>query len=402
MSMTATDNRPFSPRALFALIGVGAIAFAAMAYFMISADGRGTGGGLVSASAGSRSAIGYHAFVELMKHADISVVQSRPPGVGARVSLHVLLAPSSPQDVRDSLKWSTVKTLIVLPKWRGYTRPSSDHLVGVSPVDLGTVRSMARAVADDIEIVRPTEAVPWRNDVLLHGQPTLGHPQLMRSPKLCPVLASGKDMLIAQVCQKPWLFVLSDPDLISNHGLWRGDNAVLAINAVKWLLGNSLGSVLVFDEPVRHAPPPAPSIWRLAFEPPFVLITCAALAAIAIAAWLAAMRFGPPAREVPDRLPGVRTLIDVGARLLSARGGQRLLRRYAEGTLLDLGRRLHAPRGLSGANEIGGWLDASGRGAVGNLNYRALAQRIDSASPAEVVARAAELHRWREELLNGR
>ena len=48
------------------------------------------------------------------------------------------------------------------------------------------------------------------------------------------------------------------------------------------------------------------------------------------------------------------------------------------------------------------WLDASRYGESSTLKYAALAQRIDGAGPAEVVACAAELHRWREELLNGR
>ena len=38
-------------------------------------------------------------------------------------------------------------------------------------------------------------------------------------------------MLIARVCRQPSIFVLADPDVIANHGLWRGDNAVLAMSA---------------------------------------------------------------------------------------------------------------------------------------------------------------------------
>jgi hypothetical protein len=164
------------------------------------------------------------------------------------------------------------------------------------------------------------------------------------------------------------------------------------------------GPVVTPGAPVRQpvAASSKPSVWRLAFEPPFVLITCVSLVAIAIAVWLAAMRFGPPAAEAPDRPPGVQTLIEVGARLLGARGGDRLLRRYAEAVVLDLGRRLHAPRAVSGTAETGAWIDASRHSAGSTLKYAALARRIDESGPAEVVARAAELHRWREELLNGR
>ena len=47
-------------------------------------------------------------------------------------------------------------------------------------------------------------------------------------------------------------------------------------------------------------------------------------------------------------------------------------------------------------------IDASRQGESSDLKYAVLAQRIESAGPTEIVARAAELHRWREELLNGR
>lgn len=394
----ATELRPFSPRTLLLLIGVGALAFAAMAWFMISAEDRAARVGEVAPSADSRSAIGYRAFVQLMQKLDVPVA---PSGAvrNERDSLQIVLEPRSPQNL-EALLASGVQTLVVLPKWRGYARPYGDHLASVSAIDRAQVQALARAIVDDAEIVRPPSAGPWRDEVF-HGEPTLVQPQLLRSRKLCPLVSSGEDMLIARVCRQPSIFVLADPDVIANHGLWRGDNAVLAMSAVS-LMRNGRGPVVTPGTPIRQAVGSKPSIWRLAFEPPFALITFAALVTIAIAVWLAAMRFGPPAAEAPDRPPGVQTLIEVAARLLGARAGSRLLRRYAELVVLDLGRRLHAPHTVSGIVETGAWLDASRHGEASELKYAALAQRIDSAGPSEIVARAAELHRWREELLNGR
>jgi hypothetical protein len=396
MSST-TELRPFSPRTLLLLIGVGALAFASMAYLMISADERAARGAEIAPSAVSRSAIGYRAFVQLMQKLDVPV--GRESANPTRPSLQIVFEPWRMQNLK-SLLGSRTETLIVLPKWLGYAGPSGDHLVGVRPVDLAMARAFALAAADDAEIVRPDNAGPWRDGVL-RGEPTLLHPQLVRSRKLCPLLSAGRDMLLARVCSRPWIFVLADPDLVSNHGLWRGDNAVLAMRAIG-LMRNGNGPVVTPATLDRLPAMNKPSVWRLAFEPPFVLITVAGLIAIAIVGWFGVMRFGPPATELPDRPPGVHTLIEVGARLLGARGGDRLLRRYAELVVLDLGRRLHAPRTVSGIAETGAWLDASRQGESSELKYAVLAQRIDSAGPAETVALAAEMHRWREELLNGR
>ena len=394
---SASDLRPFSPRVLLVLIGVGALAFAAMAWLMISAEDRAARGAEVAPSADSRSAIGYRAFVQLMQQLDVPVATASPVR-NRRASLQVVLEPRSAPDLKALLA-SNIQTLVVLPKWRGYTRPYGEHLVAVSPVEKAQVQALARVIADDAEILRPESAGPWHDEVF-HGEPTLGHPQLVRSSKLCPLVSDGEDMLIARVCRQPSIFVLADPDIIANHGLWRGDNAVLAMSAVA-LMRNGDGPVLTPNAPARRTTTSRPSIWSLAFEPPFVLITITALVAIAIVVWLAAMRFGPPAAEAPDRPPGVHTLIEVGARLLGARAGDRLLRRYAELVVLDLGQRLHAPRAVSGTAETGAWLDASRHGEASELKYATLAQRIDSAGPADTVARAAELHRWREDLLNG-
>ena len=390
-----TDLRPFSPRTLFLLIGIGALAFAAMAWLMISADDRAARNAEVAPSTDSRSAIRFRAFVQLMQKLDVPVAPAVVRGVP---SLQIVLEPRLP-DLRALLA-TRYQTLVVLPKWRGYTKPYGDHLTAVSLIDRATVQAIARVVADDAEIVRTDGAGPWHHEVF-HGDPTLGHPQLLRSGKLCPLVSSGGDMLIARVCRQPSIFVLSDPDVIANHGLWRGDNAVLAMSFVS-LMRNGDGPVVTPGAPIRQPVKSKPNVFGLAFEPPFVLITIAALVAIAIAVWLAAMRFGPPAAEVADRPPGVQTLIEVAARLLGARAGDRLLRRYAELVVLDLGRRLHAPRALSGIAETGAWLDASRQGESSDLKYAVLAQRIESAGPTEIVARAAELHRWREELLNGR
>src|SRR6185437_7549957 len=264
-----TDLRPFSPRTLFLLIGIGALAFAAMAWLMISADDRAARNAEVAPSTDSRSAIGFRAFVQLMQKLDVPVAPTVVRGVP---SLQIVLEPRLP-DLRALLA-TGYQTLVVLPKWRGYTPPYGDHLTAVSLIDRATVQTIARVVADDAEIVRTDSAGPWHHDVF-HGDPTLGHPQLLRSGKLCPLVSSGGDMLIARVCRQPSIFVLADPDVIANHGLWRGDNAVLAMSFVS-LMRNGNGPVVTPGALIRQPVKSKPNVFGLAFEPPFVLITIAA------------------------------------------------------------------------------------------------------------------------------
>jgi hypothetical protein len=394
------ELQPFSQRTLLGLIGLGAVAFLAMAYFMVA--GEGPRESLASPTSTSRSAVGFRAFVELLRHFDMPVAAPTEQALG-NASLRIVLAPRSPLDAE--VRRSVRPVLIVLPKWLAYARPLSDRIAESLPIDRGFVQALAREIAADIEVVRPADSGGWKINEGLQGEPTLSHPQLVRSPSLCPLVANDAGMLIARLCARPAVVVLADPDLLANHGLWRGDNAVLAMSLVAHLRRGN-GPVVAL-EAVSDQPPPR-SIWRLAISPPFVLITLAALLAVGIALWSAALRFGPAAAEEQERSPGIITLIDVAARLLRDKGeGGRLLRRYADLLTLDLGRRLHAPQRLQGVAEIGRWLDAARRTPGTTLGYGELVRRVDAVArgdrgTAGAVAVAVQWHRWREDMLNGR
>ena len=396
--MSARELQPFSPRTLLALIAVGALAFMAMAYLMIA--GEDTRGWQASPTTISRSAVGYRAFTELLRRFDM---EPAAPGQAslARASLRIVLAPRTPQEVREILQSTSRPVLIVLPKWRARAPPLSDRVADAQLRSAEGVQALARAIADDAAIERPQAVGAWRVDGV-QGTPVLARPQLVRSAKLCPVVSSAEGMLVARLCARPQVAVLADPDLLANHGLWRGDNAVLAMSLVARLRAGN-GPVVALEAVSDR---PSRSLWQLAVSPPFALVTFAALVAIGIALWSAAMRLGPPADEPLPPPAGVFTLIDVAARLLRDRpDGGRLLKRYADLAVLDLGRRLRAPAQLQGPAEIGRWLDGSPAVAKGRPAYQELVRTIETIAPgdkAATVAAAARLHRWREELLNGR
>jgi hypothetical protein len=403
--MSARERQPFSQRTLLALIAVGALGFVVMAYLMIA--GEDTRGWQASPTTTSRSAVGYRAFTELLRRFDIEPVAPSETRL-VRESLRIVLAPQTAQEVREILQATAPPVLIVLPKWRTRAPPLSDRVSDAQLRNIEGVQALARAIADDAVITRPDAVGAWRMEGV-HGTPTLTRAQLVRSAKLCPVVSSAEGMLVARLCARPQVTVLADPDLLANYGLWRGDNAVLAVSLVARLRagdGPVVALEAVSDRPSRD-------IWQLAVSPPFALVTFSALVAIGIALWAAATRFGPPADEPLPPPAGVFALIDVAARLLRDRSdGGRLLKRYADLVVLDLGRRLKAPAQLQGPAEIGRWLDGTpaakgaAQGAAKSAPaYQELVRAIETIAPgdkAATVAAAARLHRWREELLNGR
>ena len=74
--------------------------------------------------------------------------------------------------------------------------------------------------------------------------------QLMHGDRLQPLIGDADGMLLGELTDRNRkIWVLSDPDVISNHGLARAGNAALAVAMIKRLRSGS-GSV-VFDETVH-------------------------------------------------------------------------------------------------------------------------------------------------------
>jgi len=135
--------------------------------------------------------------------------------------------------------------------------------------------------------------------------------------------------------------VIADPDIIANHGLYRGDNAALAVALIDRLLPQ--GGRIVVDETL-HGYVLHHSIWRLLLTPPYLAASLLALLAVAFLVWRATQRFGaplPPQRAIAS---GKDTLIDNASRLLVSGGhADHLVGRYGLAMLSDVAERLHLP-----------------------------------------------------------
>jgi len=286
-------------------------------------------------------------------------------------------------DVRAMLTARNV--LLVLPKRTGTPDPHRPYWLAedklVSEVSVLAVLHLADP---DAVIVRDGSLAGFEGDPTLAGAPAIDHPQLMRSRAMHPLLASAGGLLIGEVRPRTGrIAVLSDPDLIANYNLARGDNAPLAVSLVEHLRGeNSEGSV-IFDE-FSHGFSEKPfHILGILFQFPFVLVTAQMGLAAALLIWAAAGRFGAPAPVAPALEAGKRSLIDNATRLLAQSGRMAdLSERYYEEIVRDTGRQLHAPGDL----DVRGTLAWIGRGP------RAPKAPESTTAPEQIW-------KWRKELL---
>ena len=307
----------------------------------------------VGPTAYSKSAIGHLAFRHLLEDLNIPTAISES-GSGGYTGIDDVLVVAEPRaddatlnDVRVMLTARTV--LLVLPKRIGKPDPDRPYWLAddklISDDDIARVLHLVDANAT---LARNASLVTLTGDPTVSGSPAIEKPQLIRSKILRPLLSTPDGILIGEKQTSTGrVFVLADPDLISNHALTRGDNAVMAVNLVELIRTGHTDGTVIIDEFIHGFSPSPFHLLGILFQFPFILVTAQMGIATALLAWAATARFGTPLSLPLPLEAGKRSLIDTGARLLTQSGRvAELSERYFEEMVRDTGRRLRAPRDL--------------------------------------------------------
>ncbi|MHC4341381.1 MAG: hypothetical protein ACYSX0_14365, partial [Planctomycetota bacterium] len=298
------------------------------------------------------------------------------------------------------------RVLIVLPKWvgeageGGWIRRVREH-------DYAEVDAVLDVLGIGGQVVRTTWDVSkqwYREEVGV--DPRIEFPQLVRSVDLEPIVSTGEGTLLGRADTRfGTIHLLSDPDVLSNQGLYLEGNAEFTLRMID-MLRREDGAV-VFDETVHGFSQP-PNFYRSLFEFPLVLATLQALVTAAVLAWAAMSRFGAPARMRPALQAGKAFLIGNIAALLRHGGHSRhALDRYLKSAIAEVRDGLHAPAGLD-KEQTRAWLEASAnvRGVGVRLERLEAYVRHGSDRPRTFDPRtlsvARQIHRWKEEMIHGR
>jgi uncharacterized protein DUF4350 len=401
----------FSRRVLIGLTTAALVTFLASLFFMTREESNERGHDAVGPSTFSISAIGHAGFAAILSNLGIPVVKSQyasseklGPG-SVLVIAEPLPSLLSFESFRPLLDAKTV--LLVLPKRAGSASEKRPDWLGKTEVLPDTV---AKAILDFAvakgEITRPETADDWTKNAL-GPRPNVSSPvQLMQSDMLRPIVATGAGILVGAVeSHGHRLWVLSDPDIIANHGIAQGGNAEFAVSLIDRLLGD--GGRVVFDETVHGFVAQPASPLKLLFTFPYVFATVQGVIAIALLLWATIARFGVP-EPVPAPLrAGKLGLIENAAKLLEFAGHQKVIvRRYVEATIREVANQIHAPSELS-EQPLLEWLRRVGESrAVGSdcmQIYRQAGEQAAAArtDPEALVSIVRDIHRWKKEMLDG-
>jgi hypothetical protein len=397
----------FSGRTLAWLMGIGIASFAGMMLlFTIGEDLFPTRS--VQPSTYSKSAIGHQAWVRLLQNTGRPVLVSRNDSVSKSHGggMLILAEPSTEGDERQPLDelMTADRLLVVLPK---YTANASllnrNWAETVNRIDTTYIGNVLRQVTKTGLVLQLDKAPAWQVSDL-GSAPDLPRPQLIVASNLKPLIATTRGILLGETeIDGSTIWVLADPDLISNHGIARGANAQLALTIVDRL---RQGGPVIFDETI-HGYYLDPNLLKALFEFPLVFVTTAAIAAIAVLLWASTGRFGAPTREEPPLRMGKSTLVAAGADMLTF--GQHdvpIAQRYRKVVLDDVGRRIHAPL-LADERTLGAWLDRVGQARGTRQKFTRLwgdfeiLQGSGTHQARLLLGAAQELYRWKEEILNG-
>jgi hypothetical protein len=394
---------PLSRTAVIAVIAVVAVSLAVAVVLTVTGDdlGRKRSAGV---DAYSVSAIGHRGLVRLLEKLDVPVVVSR--NESAERAEHGLLIIAEPvvTDAASRARLAALvgvapRVLVVLPKWYGSLERGKRWIADADLLPLPDVMAVLEAInlADDTRIHRAPFAV---GDPVPGGtRPVIREPQLIASPELSEILAdSDGDRLLGKVEREGTeLYVLSDPDVLSNFGLRHPENARWVFKLIDGLRD---GGPVVIDE-TMHGYAQTPSLLRTLFEFPLVLATLQVLMCAVLVVWAAMVRFGPRRDAPPPLAPGKDFLIRNTAALLHYGGHHaHALRRYLALTVAAVRLALHAPSLAPTA--MTAWLERVRAVRGGRISLVELERAVETAeSPQRAVELADQVYRWRMEMTHG-
>ncbi|MEP6784865.1 MAG: hypothetical protein ABI898_03885 [Sphingomonadales bacterium] len=409
--MADGNTNPFSPRMVAGIVLGGCIAFLGFLLLMAYAPQlkMRTGEG---ATPMSRSAVGFYGLYELARltgrPVDLNSERERWWANGfTLVTITTQTDPKLLASLIDTRRRAEkAKTLYIMPKWLTSPLPANRRWVqSAGPLEPDWVKAIAATFGPDVLFglgkARPGARITaYQPDEMGRVNAPQSGTAAYIARGVEPVLWDSEGRTILGRIQRDADsvdYILADPDLLSNMALKTPEGARNALRIVDALRADSDDSV-AFDLALNGSGN-SRNLLQLMFEPPFLALTLAVLAAALLAGLHAFNRFGPAVPE-PRAIPfGKRALADNTAVLIARAGaarrmGDRYVALIRDGVANVLGASKLQP------DDLETWL---ARLPVAGKDFGILAADARQANSSEHMrAAAASLYQWKEEVTRDR
>jgi hypothetical protein len=392
------SSNPFNPRAMLAIIGIGAVAFIAMLVLGAYAPDMRSGhnGG---SHALSNAATGFSGLVRLAEATGRNPHIARSDEDLRSEDLVVITPEHGYTPLGDILKLRGEKnTLVILPKWDSEPDKARGGWVRVSGLLPNEDPEQTLAPATPLKLSRHKSQREALQTVGIDATPEMQFfaprvVQTIANKDLRPILTdSDGRIVLAELGERPF-YILADPDLFNNHGMADERNARAALATLDYLNSSEDASIL-FDV-TSNGLGRSQSPLKLAFDPPFLAVTLTIFAAMLLAAAQALVRFGAPRRTERAIAFGKAALVDNSAALIRKAGREASLgSRYVEVIRQRAAALFRLPPTAS--PEL---LDERLESLNPRRSFHALATATSEArTRAELLSAAQSLHHWVEEV----
>lgn len=311
-------------------------------------------------------------------------------------------------------KIALLPTLVVLPKWRAAVRMSGN----AHPAFLNREASVTASI-DTVTHGLGTLATEDAALSTFSARGLVAELYLARvlTGSSCTPVIGSRDAMVLGACESSpkdgeepspfWL--LTDPDLFSNHGLRLGENAALAASLLPQLAEGK--SVLVDYTSRVWADTASPGQTRdrewsdlfLYFAAPFDMLWAGLAGLAALILWRASVRNAPPVAAGDGGFDATKIVsINAEARLLRLSGHDgALVAAHMRGLLEHAGARVArpGPAGTDAAQRFSQWL-ARRDPSKANALASCLAEVPENATPEAMLERVAALETLLDEEFN--
>ncbi|MXP25976.1 DUF4350 domain-containing protein [Altererythrobacter indicus] len=421
--MSGSQSSPFSPKAVLAMLVVGAAAFLLLLYALSAGwtgdDNKGSG------HAASNGLDGYSALVALLEKEGIKPTLSRREKAFEQESLLILTPPASADGDAISKIISSRRylgpTLIIVPKWSALpldrlkvkfetdVKPGWVHLVAPSPPAWGEGVDTIGPLDLKVGAIRKDAGVPWHGFGLSGTLPDSKAVQSFSSGQFVslvstaggqslagylddggwyPALAQAAGETVSEEDDSVWpVVIVSEPDLMNNYGMADQTRARAAMQIVNATL-DDYDLPIVFDLTLNGLGR-SPNLLTLAFTPPFLAATLCLILLSFLIAWRGFVRFGPPLRDAPAIALGKTQLARNGAALVERAKRLRLLGApYAELMIARIAHNLGI-RATDGQERLAAVARALTARQMSDLEFPQQVEALKNARNARDLLRAA-------------
>ncbi len=389
-------DRVFSPLTVALLLIIGLIGFAGSlllgAYAPDLNSGRNAG-----AHALSNAATGYAGIVELAR------ATGRHPRVvredaGWKTEDLVIATPD--HGATDMTKFMAARrgraTLIVLPKWATIADDTTNGWVDVGGLlpAFDPARILAPAAVMTVtrrpsgaRVLQGVDGAP-RSLAVAAPQPL----QTVGSAALRPLITDDAGRIVLGQFYRTNTYILADPDLLNNHGIRRLDHARAALDLLDFV--NATGARGIAFDVTLNGLGLGRSPLKLAFEPPFLAMTVAIVAALALVGWQALVRFGAPRPPTRAIAFGKTALIDNSAMIVRKAGREGMLGGRYAALIRERARTILGVPARLTDDEADSYLDK----LRGTTRFSALvADAARAEHRTDMLAAAQALYQWQQE-----